>query len=99
MTFLSGQIQQEIPVYTGTGLFNIQVCEDSSCFPRTQSSVIIIPKDAERWRFQKIGSSNGYVGIPAAMLFAEVVKFEKVYGFHGLGNIRYKIEMLTGEAP
>ena len=43
----------------------------------------------------------GYVGIPAAMLFADVSHFEKVWGFQRASETsRYKIEMLNrGESP
>lgn len=43
----------------------------------------------------------GYVGIPVAMLFADVVQFEKVYGFQrASATSGYKIEMLNrGESP
>jgi len=59
-------------------------------------------KIAERGAIKKIGVVGmGYVGIPAAMLFADVVQFEKVYGFQReSATSGYKIEMLNrGESP
>jgi UDP-N-acetyl-D-mannosaminuronic acid dehydrogenase len=59
-------------------------------------------KIAERGAIKKIGVVGmGYVGIPAAMLFADVLQFEKVYGFQReSATSGYKIEMLNrGESP
>jgi len=59
-------------------------------------------KIAERGAIKKIGVIGmGYVGIPAAMLFADVLQFEKVYGFQReSATSGYKIEMLNrGESP
>lgn len=59
-------------------------------------------KTAQRGAIKKIGVVGmGYVGIPAAMLFADVPQFDKVYGFQRASETSgYKIEMLNqGESP
>jgi UDP-N-acetyl-D-mannosaminuronic acid dehydrogenase len=59
-------------------------------------------KIAERGAIKKIGVVGmGYVGIPAAMLFANVPQFDKVYGFQRASKTSgYKIDMLNrGESP
>jgi len=65
--------------------------------PRDLSS-----KLAERGAIKTIGVVGmGYVGIPAAVLFADVSHFEKVWGFQRASETSgYKIEMLNrGESP
>ena len=57
---------------------------------------------AERGPIRKIGVIGmGYVGIPAAALFADSPGFEKVYGFQRDSRTSgYKIAMLNrGESP
>jgi UDP-N-acetyl-D-mannosaminuronic acid dehydrogenase len=59
-------------------------------------------KIARRGAIRNIGVVGmGYVGIPAAMLFADVVRFERVWGFQrASATSGYKIEMLNrGESP
>jgi UDP-N-acetyl-D-mannosaminuronic acid dehydrogenase len=59
-------------------------------------------KIAQRGAIRKIGVVGmGYVGIPAAMLFANAPRFEKVYGFQrASATSGYKIDMLNrGESP
>ncbi|EHQ34381.1 nucleotide sugar dehydrogenase [Methanoplanus limicola] len=57
---------------------------------------------SKRGPVKKIGVIGmGYVGIPAAVLFADVPHFEKVYGFQRNSKTSgYKIDMLnSGESP
>ncbi len=59
-------------------------------------------KIAQRRAIKKIGVVGmGYVGIPAAMLFANAPQFDKVYGFQrASATSGYKIAMLNrGESP
>jgi len=61
-----------------------------------------IPKELQSGeQLKDRGCRNGVLGIPAAMLFADVVQFEKVYGFQReSATSGYKIEMLNrGESP
>ncbi|WOF15382.1 nucleotide sugar dehydrogenase [Methanoplanus sp. FWC-SCC4] len=56
----------------------------------------------ERGKIRKIGVIGmGYVGIPAAVLFADAPEFEYVYGFQrDSGSSGYKIDMLnSGSSP
>jgi len=57
---------------------------------------------AQRGAIKKIGVVGmGYVGIPAAVLFANAPQFDKVYGFQRASSTSgYKIDMLNrGESP
>jgi UDP-N-acetyl-D-mannosaminuronic acid dehydrogenase len=65
-------------------------------------SRILASKIANRGNIKKIGVVGmGYVGIPAAVLFASSSKFEKVYGFQrASATSGYKIDMLnSGQSP
>ncbi|WP_292424294.1 nucleotide sugar dehydrogenase [Methanoregula sp.] len=65
-------------------------------------SRLLASEIAERKAIKKIGVVGmGYVGIPAAMLFANAPQFDKVYGFQrASATSGYKIAMLNrGESP